>query len=352
MDEIRRCTKCIMPETFPGITFNEEGVCNLCTSYEPFPVLGEDKLRELLNSQKGGEYDAVVAFSGGKDSAYVLYYAVKVLNLKVIAVSYDAGFTSDQAKENMENACRILNVPLVVKTVEFNNQVKMVKETLRIAEITGVFSGVCGNCETNVRFAAIQIAQQYNVPFILYGSSRSESAGVPSFISWGTVIKRVSTPRNIKDMFRLWYHLGKYYYYNIRQGMELGYRPFRMRFWPKPRVPFPKGIRAIRFYDYIEWDTLNKLSLLEKELGWKTKNGKKHRFNCSLRCFGNYTWFQQSGITTDGFNFSTWIRGNNMSREEALASEIGSREKREAECMDVIERVGLKNYKMPKNKLQ
>jgi uncharacterized paraquat-inducible protein A len=30
---IRRCTKCILPETFPGIEFDEDGVCNYCWAY-------------------------------------------------------------------------------------------------------------------------------------------------------------------------------------------------------------------------------------------------------------------------------------------------------------------------------
>ncbi len=31
---MRYCTKCVMPDTRPGITFNEQGVCSACQSYE------------------------------------------------------------------------------------------------------------------------------------------------------------------------------------------------------------------------------------------------------------------------------------------------------------------------------
>lgn len=31
---MKYCTKCVMPDTRPGITFNEEGVCSACQSYE------------------------------------------------------------------------------------------------------------------------------------------------------------------------------------------------------------------------------------------------------------------------------------------------------------------------------
>ena len=31
---MRYCKKCVMPDTRPGITFNEEGICSACQSYE------------------------------------------------------------------------------------------------------------------------------------------------------------------------------------------------------------------------------------------------------------------------------------------------------------------------------
>lgn len=31
---MKYCTKCVMPNTRPGITFDEAGVCSACQSYE------------------------------------------------------------------------------------------------------------------------------------------------------------------------------------------------------------------------------------------------------------------------------------------------------------------------------
>ena len=30
---MKYCKKCVMPDTRPGITFNEEGVCSACQTY-------------------------------------------------------------------------------------------------------------------------------------------------------------------------------------------------------------------------------------------------------------------------------------------------------------------------------
>ena len=45
--EMKRCTKCILPETFPGIEFDEEGECNYCRDYQPVEVLGVEELQNL-----------------------------------------------------------------------------------------------------------------------------------------------------------------------------------------------------------------------------------------------------------------------------------------------------------------
>ena len=34
MNELRRCTKCVTPETHETIVYNQEGVCNVCSQNE------------------------------------------------------------------------------------------------------------------------------------------------------------------------------------------------------------------------------------------------------------------------------------------------------------------------------
>lgn len=133
MEKMKRCTRCILPETFPGISFDEEGVCNFCLTHRSPPTLGEARLREILSAQKGERYDCVVPVSGGKDSTYILYYAVKVLGLRTIAVNYDSGFQSPLAAENARNACEMLDVPLVVIRAGRDRQMRMLREILAIS---------------------------------------------------------------------------------------------------------------------------------------------------------------------------------------------------------------------------
>lgn len=78
--EVRYCTRCVISNQRPRITFDENGVCSACRySYEKHNVIDwkdrERQLIELLDKyrSKDGSYDVLVPGSGGKDSAVVAH---------------------------------------------------------------------------------------------------------------------------------------------------------------------------------------------------------------------------------------------------------------------------------------
>jgi hypothetical protein len=81
-----RCSKCVLPDSFPNIVYDQKGICNYCLNYKRFKPIGEQKLIELLKSfkNKGKRYDCIVPISGGKDSAYTLYYVNNIIKLRTI----------------------------------------------------------------------------------------------------------------------------------------------------------------------------------------------------------------------------------------------------------------------------
>jgi hypothetical protein len=68
------CTKCILPDTFPGINFDEQGVCNFCRDFKSEKALNEEKaeyyakFQELIKQTKRtADYDCTLSYSGGKE---------------------------------------------------------------------------------------------------------------------------------------------------------------------------------------------------------------------------------------------------------------------------------------------
>lgn len=314
-DDKKRCAVCILPESFPGIALNESGVCNFCTSYEKLSPLGEPELVDVLAKHKSGRYDCVVPLSGGKDSTYALYYAVKKLGLKVICVNYDSGFQSELAIGNMKRACEILDVPLVIYKADFPLRVKIVKEVLNIAKTVGVPIGMCANCHNGIRSAAMRVAKLHGVKAIISGTTQFERFGHNPVTGRRYSMRRLakrSLPRILPGLVRVSALIGLE---RIRLGMPL--------FGSKDLRREGAGVTTVHLYEYIPWACMHEdiVGLLEKEVGWEHAKERVDRFDCLLHPFLNFKWSQETGISLDGYLYSDMIRMGAMSREDALSRE-------------------------------
>jgi glutamine---fructose-6-phosphate transaminase (isomerizing) len=119
-DALRRCTKCVLPETMPFIAFDGQGVCNYCRTYRAIPYKGEAALREVVAPfrRTDGEPECVIGISGGRDSLYALHYVKHVLGLNVVAYTYDWGMVTDLARRNISRICAQLGVEHILVSAD------------------------------------------------------------------------------------------------------------------------------------------------------------------------------------------------------------------------------------------
>ncbi|MEM7727814.1 MAG: glucosamine 6-phosphate synthetase [Pseudomonadota bacterium] len=113
---LRRCTKCILPETMPYISFDKDGVCNYCTNYTPRNVpKPKEELFELVEPFRRAEgHDCIVPFSGGRDSCYGLHLIVEELKMKPITYTYDWGMVTDLGRRNISRMSAELGVENII----------------------------------------------------------------------------------------------------------------------------------------------------------------------------------------------------------------------------------------------
>lgn len=105
------CKKCIMPNTRPGIIFDENGVCTACIHEEMKKDINwNNRFKELKHvcdkyrRKKPGEYDCLIAVSGGKDSHYQVYVMKELMNMNPLLVTVEDLFTMTEAgKHNIKN---------------------------------------------------------------------------------------------------------------------------------------------------------------------------------------------------------------------------------------------------------
>jgi len=121
---LRRCIKCILPETMPFINFDEHGVCNYCRHYKPRnkprPV---EELFKLVESyrRKDGD-DCIVPFSGGRDSCFGLHLIVNELKMKPITYTYDWGMVRDPGRRNISSMSAAHDVDNIIVAADIDKK--------------------------------------------------------------------------------------------------------------------------------------------------------------------------------------------------------------------------------------
>ena len=117
------CTRCVLPGTYPGITFDREGVCNFCHEFEKRKekALKNDfkDENELVNSLKkyknpANKYDVLLSLSGGVDSCNALITIVERYGLRPLVFHNDHGYEDDTATRNAKKLCAKLGVDLFI----------------------------------------------------------------------------------------------------------------------------------------------------------------------------------------------------------------------------------------------
>lgn len=139
-----QCQRCLFDTRVPNIYITRQGICNMCYAYEKNfnSALLEAELDQFLAREwePGARYDAIVAYSGGKDSTVSLCIAVEEFGLKVLAVLVDNGFIPQEVIENAREICDRLGVPLRIEEIDFAPKVN---ELLKTKFATGYPCNVC-----------------------------------------------------------------------------------------------------------------------------------------------------------------------------------------------------------------
>lgn len=176
---MKRCTKCILMENYPNISFDNEGVCNSCNSkiikkknVEKNDVT-EDQLFEKLNSYKNpnSKYDVIIPVSGGVDSSTSLIKIVENTKLNPLVFHYNHGYENKEATENVIKLCNKLNVDY--RIVE-DDQEFMKKLWKLVIETNTYGLSACYICGGILYAKALELAEHEKVNLIINGYSKGQ----------------------------------------------------------------------------------------------------------------------------------------------------------------------------------
>lgn len=320
----KRCIKCVLPKNYPGIKFNEIGMCNYCTSYKERVYLGDEALMEKISmflKSRGDinkDYDCILGFSGGKDSVYLLYYLNKVLGLRVFCYSADNGFIPEQTKINIMNIKNTLNVKLIIE--EHDYMKKCLRHHIRSwikkpsPPTIGMF---CVGCRLGIASGMIDTSRKFKIPIIITGGTPIDSQA-----DYKYNIMKLDLQSTRKSSFMLGYinQIIKNPYWILNPNcFAIQIKEYYTHYSINPRKR--KGILKIApFYNYIKWTENKVISTIENNLGWKKdpRITSKSRGDCDIALLKAYLYKKTLGFNDRDCEFSAMIRDRQMTREEAL----------------------------------
>jgi len=320
---LKRCSSCILLETYPGIRFNEQGLCTYCASHQRKEYYGEEALKRIIERQRAKHqpFDAVVGISGGRDSAYALYYMVRVAKLKVLGFLFDNGLVPESARANLKNMTESLGVELVVgrnclrECLKNNLEAWIRKPCLNFILLT------CTICNAGIEIGLRQAAKQRGVSLIVTGSGGVEEAHFKgALVHFGA--RRQERNHLALTGAIVWELLRNPAYFKHPRCLYEEGRAFLYQYlpWPVMQRLFYRDQTRIDLFNYIPFDEPEIHRVIETELGWRKPANVESpwRFDCKLSFLKNWIFLQLFDFSEKDDLFSSMIREGLLTREEAL----------------------------------
>jgi hypothetical protein len=313
MEGRRICRLCVMPESPPRITLDDTGLCSLCAAHrEARRVVGDVKMLEsdftkIIAKHKGkAEYDCLVMCSGGKDSTAALYYMVRRYGMKPLAFTFDHGFETEEALDNVRRAVDALGVEfLFFKSPYMHGMFKKILES-------GSSAVICHLCSIWYMDLTFRMAERFQIPIIIAGWTKGQtskqpvmskcacSVGEPEYESMAAATKEFIA-QHVRSDPR---------YKDFPETMEEVLRRAKKRH--KSMVLSPHW--------FLPYDTETYVKTIQDELGWAYPklSYPGRSTNCAMNFISVHNSMKYYGYTHYHVEMSKMIRDGLMTRDEAL----------------------------------
>jgi len=318
---MKKCSKCLLPETYETIEFSNNGSCNICDG-----VINKKKdidwknryheLKKIIDHHRGKyDYDCIVPFSGGKDSTFQLLYLIKEFKVKPLVIRFNHGFIRPTTHNNTISTLKKLGADFIDFTPNWHVvKMLMLESFVRKTDF-------CWHCHTGIYSYPVQMAIKLNVPLLIWGEPLAEMS---AYYSYDEIEeeneKKFDKVRNLgisaEDMFNML----------KGSGYKIDKRDLMPYSFPDKKIYKEKKIKSVNLGNYIYWDYNKQVKQIKEELNWKPDelegvpnegNPYSSKIECFMQGTRDYIKFIKRGYGRISQNIATELRQDNLGKVDA-----------------------------------
>lgn len=315
------CKKCVYPHVSVNSILDDDGVCSACRVSEEFSNLSrgfweerEKRFVEVVSQFRQhdkGNYDCIIAVSGGKDSYWQTHLVKNVYGLNPLLVTYHGNNYLPEGQENLNRMRDVFGVDHLV----FGPSVTTLRKLNRIC--FKKMGDMNWHAHAGIKIVPILAAVRYQIPLVVWGEITWTVSGMFSpddYVEYNkrTVIEHDMRGYDWRDMI------------DAEEGLE----PSDL-LWAR----FPSdddlarvGVRGIYIGNFFRWDPNQHAKQMQDMYGFEVA---RQPFERTYRVMSNlddmhengihdYLKFIKFGYGRASDHVSKDIRDGYMSREEGI----------------------------------
>ncbi|MEG0271723.1 MAG: N-acetyl sugar amidotransferase [Hydrogenoanaerobacterium sp.] len=299
------CTNCVMDTSDSKIIFDDKGICDHCHNFheniQPHwdpngnSAALEKLLAKIKEDGKGKKYDCLIGLSGGVDSSYVAYCAVKKWGLRPLIFAVDTCWNLDVANSNIKKIIDTLGVDVHYEKIDHDEmmdlQLAFFKSQVPYQDTP----------QDHMIFASLyNFAAKEGFKYILTGGNNStECVREPN--EW----VHENDVKLIKDIHK------KFGTRPIKHMKFCGMFKYRLYY------RYAKGVQVCKVLDLIPYFKKDVIATLQEEFDWEPY-ANKHFESIFTRFYEGYWLPKKFGYDKRRAHFSSLVLTGQLTRDDAL----------------------------------
>lgn len=300
------CKNCILHSGIPNVTVEKEGgLCSVCSTHS-LDLMQEKRIYRYFTNKMNAEIErvkkrnysceALVLFSGGKDSTYLINMLKEKYGLKVMAFSVMHPLVNETAAKNVEQVAKSLDIQLVKFFPRKKEYCQLIRYALlHTAEKYPNERIGCDTCSYIFKNSALTYAIRNDIPLVFDGTDKAQNE-TPIYID-GVKIKKKAEEGSgpFEPMHKI-----------AIEALGDSYRGSMYDFDYKSlsKYSFPSYISPFTFVDYKFQEDFSKI----ESLGLDKQNFKTIITNCDAVPFFSYFSLRRYDCLTYVKHYANEIR--------------------------------------------